>query len=55
MVITDDVKRHLLNILRILREKFGLSSKNSLMTDRTFLVKALKIIKANAALNARGT
>jgi len=47
------VRRQLLEVLRQLVTKHGVSQKNSLLTDRTFLVKALKVMRARAVLHGR--
>jgi len=47
------VRRSLLELLRVLIEKHGVTQKNSLLTDRTFLVKALRVMRARAVLNGR--
>ncbi|MCY3972760.1 MAG: MoxR family ATPase [Candidatus Dadabacteria bacterium] len=53
--IPKQVQDGLLEFIRILVEDFGLNETNSLITDRTFLVKALKIIRSHAVLNGRKT
>ena len=53
VVVTEQVKGMLLQVLQLLAQQYGLDEKNSLLTDRTFLVKALKVIKANAVLEGR--
>ena len=47
------MKRALLRVLQHLVVIGGLDHNNSILSDRTFLVNALKIIKANAILNGR--
>ncbi|WP_462137266.1 AAA family ATPase [Candidatus Mycalebacterium sp.] len=51
--IPKEVQEGLGEFVRILVEDFGLDETNSLISDRTFFVKALKIIRANAVLNGR--
>jgi MoxR-like ATPase len=53
VVFGDDAKRVLLRLLQVLRDDHNCDDVNSLLTDRTFLVKAVKIMKANA-LATRG-
>jgi len=47
------VRRFLLELLRDLTSKHGVTQKNSLLTDRTFLVKALRLMRARAVLHGR--
>lgn len=51
--LTDAVKQLLLEFLNVLLNDYGLDDTNSLLTDRTFLVKAVKILKAKAVLEGR--
>ncbi len=51
--IPKNVQQGLREFIRILIEEYGLNENNSLISDRTFLVKALKIIRAHAVLNGR--
>ena len=51
--LTAAVKQLLLEFLSVLLNDYGLTDKNSLLTDRTFLVKAVKILKAKAVLEGR--
>jgi MoxR-like ATPase len=44
----------LLEALRILRAEYGCDETNSLLTDRTFLVKAVKLLRGHAWLAGRG-
>jgi len=44
----------LLEALRILRTEYGCDETNSLLTDRTFLVKAVKLLRGHAWLAGRG-
>ena len=46
MDLTAAVKQLLLEFLSVLLNDYGLTDKNSLLTDRTFLVKAVKILKS---------
>lgn len=47
------VKVFLLSFLKHLKEKFALNETNCLLTDRTFLVKSVRAMKARAVLNGR--
>jgi uncharacterized protein with von Willebrand factor type A (vWA) domain len=47
------VKQLLLELLNVLLNDYHLNDSNSLLTDRTFLVKAVKILKAKAVLEGR--
>lgn len=47
------VQRLLLDLLRELIERHGINARNSLLTDRTFLVKALRVMRARAVLHGR--
>lgn len=51
--VTTDVAQHLVTFLHLLTTRFGLTEHNSLLTDRTFLVKAIKILKAQACVTGR--
>lgn len=51
--LTAEVKQLLLDFLSVLLNDYGLDDSNSLLTDRTFLVKAVKILKAKAVLEGR--
>jgi MoxR-like ATPase len=51
--LTATVKQLLLDFLSVLLNDYGLNDSNSLLTDRTFLVKAVKIFKAKAVLEGR--
>jgi len=55
VVIPEDVQEGLTNFVSILVEDFGLNESNSLISDRTFFVKSLKIIRAHALLSNRET
>ena len=43
VVVPEDVQRYLLTFLHTLQERFRLDESNALLTDRTFLVKSLKV------------
>jgi MoxR-like ATPase len=47
------VRDALLEVLRILRAEYGCDETNSLLTDRTFLVKAVTLLRGHAWLAAR--
>ena len=51
--VTDLVKRGLMDILSRFVNQFKLDQSNSLITDRSFLVKTIKILRANALLAGR--
>jgi MoxR-like ATPase len=51
--LTPAVKQLLLEFLNVLLNDYGLNDSNSLLTDRTFLVKAVKVLKAKAILEER--
>jgi MoxR-like ATPase len=51
--LTAQVKQLLLELLNVLLNDYHLNDSNSLLTDRTFLVKAVKILKAKAVLEGR--
>jgi len=53
--VPPKVRRIILELLRVLTTKHGVTQKNSLLTDRTFLVKALKVMRARAVLYGRET
>ena len=53
IAVPNNVKRALLRVLQHLVVDYGLDHNNSILSDRTFLVNALKIMKANAILNGR--
>ena len=52
-VVPVSVRRLLLRVLEELITRHGVSQKNSLLTDRTFLVKALSVMRARAVLHGR--
>lgn len=51
--IPDEVQDGIKDFVVILIEHFGLNETNSLISDRTFFVKSLKIIRSHALLNDR--
>jgi MoxR-like ATPase len=51
--VPDLVKRGLVDLLTRLVNQFKLDPTNSLITDRSFLVKTIKILKAHALLEGR--
>ncbi len=51
--LTNEVKELLLALLNVLLNDYNLNESNSLLTDRTFLVKAVKILKSKAVLEGR--
>ncbi len=51
--VPDEVQEGLLKFTSTLIEDFGLDESNSLISDRTFFVKSLKILKAHALLHNR--
>lgn len=53
VVIPEDVQRGLADFIAVLIEDYGLNESNSLISDRTFFVKSLKIFKSHALLNDR--
>jgi MoxR-like ATPase len=53
--VPGEVRQLLMNFLEGLIYNFKLDETNSLITDRTFLVKAIKILKAKAILEGRRT
>ncbi|MGH7884237.1 MAG: AAA family ATPase [Thermodesulfobacteriota bacterium] len=53
VVIPLDVQNRLADFITILIEDYGLNETNSLISDRTFFVKSLKIFKSHALLNNR--
>lgn len=52
--VPAEVKEALVTFVQRLLSEFKLDETNSLVTDRAFLVKALKILKAKAVLEGRG-
>ena len=53
IVIPSEVQNGLKDFITILIEDYGLNPNNSLISDRTFFVKSLKIFKSHAQLNNR--
>ncbi len=53
--IPEDVQDGLANFATVMIEDFGLNETNSLISDRTFFVKALKLIRSHALLHKRKT
>ena len=53
VLFPEDSKRVLLKLLQVLRNEYGCTEDNALLTDRTFLVKAVTIMKANAISKGR--
>lgn len=51
--VPDKVKRALIDLLNRFVNQFRLDTTNSLITDRSFLVKTVKILKAQALLKGR--
>jgi len=51
--IPSDVQEGLVNLVATLIEDYGLNESNSLISDRTFFVKSLKIMRAHAILHDR--
>jgi len=51
--LTAQVKQLLLELLNVLLNDYNLNDSNSLLTDRTFLVKAVKVLKSKAVLEGR--
>ncbi|NSW73612.1 MoxR family ATPase [bacterium] len=54
VVIPVEVQEGLASFINWLVEDQRLNETNSVISDRTFLVKSLKLIKANAVINNRG-
>jgi MoxR-like ATPase/Mg-chelatase subunit ChlD len=53
VTLPNAVKEMLLHFITSLMTRFDLNDNNSLITDRTFLVKAVKMLKAKAILERR--
>jgi MoxR-like ATPase len=53
VIFGQDVKNALLRLLQVLRSDYNCNEDNSLLTDRTFLVKAVTIMKAKAIADGR--
>jgi MoxR-like ATPase len=54
VAVPPRVRDALLELLRILRTEYGCDEASSLLTDRTFLVKAVKLMRGSAWLAGRG-
>ncbi len=55
IAVPEAVKDALLELLRILRAEYDCNETNSLLTDRTFLVKAVKLLRGSALLAGRAS
>jgi MoxR-like ATPase len=53
IIVPDGVKRALLEIYQTLVLDYGCDETNSLLTDRSFLVKAVKLLRGRALLAGR--
>jgi len=51
--VPAEVKEALLQIVRVLVGEYGCDETNSLLTDRSFLVKAVKLLQGRAVLEGR--
>lgn len=51
--IPSEIQETLVDFVVTLIEEYGLNESNSLISDRTFFVKSLKIIRSHAVLNGR--
>ena len=51
--VPDRVKRALIELLSRFVNQFKLDTTNSLVSDRSFLVKAIKVFRAQALLDGR--
>ncbi len=51
--VPASVRESLLELLRILRAEYGCDETNALLSDRTFLVKAVKLLRGHAWLAGR--
>src|SRR5579875_2831362 len=51
--IPSEVQEALVDFVEMLIEEYGLNESNSLISDRTFFVKSLKIMRSHAFLNGR--
>lgn len=51
--IPSEVQEALVDFVETLIEEYGLNESNSLISDRTFFVKSLKIMRSHAILNGR--
>ena len=55
VIFPESCKRALLSLLQVLRTRHGCDETTSLLTDRTFLVKAVTVMKAQAVVAGRDT
>ena len=53
VVLPERIQQALLAVLRILTSEYECNEQNSLLTDRTFLVKAVKLLRGQALLAGR--
>jgi hypothetical protein len=53
VAVPPRVREALLEALRILRVEYGCDDSNALLTDRSFLVKAVKLLRGRAWLAGR--
>jgi len=53
VIIPEEVQEGLANFVSTLIEDYGLNESNSLISDRTFFVKSLKILRSHALVNDR--
>jgi MoxR-like ATPase len=53
VAVPQRVRESVLEALRIFRAEYGCDESNSLLTDRTFLVKAIKLLRGHAWLAGR--
>ncbi|HEY8123651.1 MAG TPA: MoxR family ATPase [Myxococcota bacterium] len=53
VAVPQAVRDALLEVLRILRAEYGCDETNSLLTDRSFLVKSIKLLRGHAWLAGR--
>lgn len=51
----EDIQEGLITFITRLIENFGLDTSNSMISDRTFFVKSIKILKSSALLHDRDT
>ncbi len=51
--VPDSVKGALLDIFRVLVHEHGCDETNSLLTDRSFLVKSIKLLRGRALISGR--
>ena len=53
VALPERIQQALLEVLRILTSEYECNEQNSLLTDRTFLVKAVKLLRGQALLAGR--